>query len=273
MIKTNVDRTIELLEQKGKVDINAIASALGAKKDNIELILTFLEEMGMVELQYGVTKTIASLKKVIEEKKEAVEAAEEEDEEKEQEEAEKKKAKEEKKEKKPALPTAPKGLAPKPMKVMVPAYIKKLAIPRFNEKRFPDNDKMVARLTNMIINLLEKFYRLPPDKRAGAVIVMNDILKLAKQNSVYKRKDSLSMEFILCSLLISIGALIGEYEENRDFSMAKKIHSTYHLMRGIALKLDKPRLFHYEGLIKDVYDRVILDVYSKTMPPTPQVKK
>lgn len=273
MIKTNVDRTIELLEQKGTVEINHIATALGMKKDNIEIMLKFLEEMGMVKMQYGVTKTLASLKKVEEEKKAAAEKAEEEAEEKEQEEDEKKKAKGEKGGKEPALPTVPKGMSPKQMKMMLPAYIHKLAIPRFDEKKLPDNDKMVAKLTNMIINLLEKFYRIPPNKKAGVVIVMNDILKLAKQNKLYQRKDSLSMEFILCSLLISIGSLIGEYEENKDFSMAKKIHSTYHLMRGIALKIDKPRLSHYEGLIKDVYNRVIIDIYQKTAAIAPQAKK
>ena len=117
----------------------------------------------------------------------------------------------------------------------------------------------------MIISLLEKFYSLPEHKRANAIIVMNDMIHLAKQNEVYRKKDSSSMEFILCSLLISMGTLIGEYEESKDASMAKKIHSTYHIMREIALKIEKPRLPHYKGLINDIYSRVLNDIYPVSM--------
>jgi len=306
MIKTNVDRTIELLEQSGEGDIASIAKTLGTTKDSIELILTFLEEEGMVELKYGVTKTIATLKKVKLDKKIEEMKEEEDDYEKEEEEARKKAEKEGKK--KPELPKAPEPkllpkhkiplpkpeikpkkllqkpkhilkkekskIAPKiihkPLKVMVPAFKSKVSIPKFDNKNIAKQDKMAAKITNMIINLVERFYLMPTQRRDNAVIVMNDIMKLAKENDMYHRKDPLSMEFILCSLLISIGTLIEDYETSKDFVMAKKIHSTYHLMRQIALKLEKPRLTHYESLIKDVYDRVIQDVYTKTMP---QLKK
>ena len=71
MITTTVDRIIALLTEKESADIKQIAKTLGTKVDSVDAIISYLEEEGMVELQYGVLTTIAKLKK--EEKKEGEE--------------------------------------------------------------------------------------------------------------------------------------------------------------------------------------------------------
>jgi len=153
-------------------------------------------------------------------------------------------------------PEEEKPVLPKPQEALPSAVI----IPRIDEKA-AGKRIMTAKLTNAIIVLLERFYALPKDKQADAILVLNDILRLAKENKLYAQKDAMSAEFILCSLLMSTDMLVSEYERNKNTRLANKIHSTYHLMRDIAMRIDRARLNYYKGMINSLYARIIKDIY------------
>jgi hypothetical protein len=57
--------------------------------------------------------------------------------------------------------------------------------------------------------------------------------------------------------------LVSEYESTKDINLARKLHSTYQLMKAMAMKADKRRIKYYKGLIDDIYSRVMEHVFSK----------
>ncbi len=261
MITTTVDRIIALLTEKESADIKQIAKTLGTKVDSVDAIISYLEEEGMVELQYGVLTTIAKLKK--EEKKEGEEKK-----------LVKKVGGEEKAVPKPTIVKKPEAVrriekpVPKPAEkpeAQKPLEAKpvelKPTIPRLNETKGTKAEKSSARLANMMISLLEKFKSLPKERQFGIVPALNDVLRLAKDKNLYARKDAVSSEFILCSLIISLNLIIDKYAKTKDAELAKKADLTYQLIEDISAKADKARLQHYNDMIENTHQRIVDEVY------------
>ncbi len=264
MITTTVDRIIELLSEKGSTDIKQIAKALSTKVDSVDAIISYLEEEGMVELKYGVMTTIASLKK--EEKKEEEEKP-----------AVKKVKAEEKVVPKPTVVKKPEAVKkiekpvpkpveekpeiPKPIEAAKPAPELKPTIPRLDETKGTKVERNNTRLANMMITLLEKFNSLPKERQFEVVPVLNDILSLAKENDIYARKDEISSEFVLCSLIISLNLIVDKYSRTKETGVAKKAGITYDLIRDISAKTDRARLGYYKDMIENTHQRIIDEVY------------
>lgn len=128
-------------------------------------------------------------------------------------------------------------------------------IPRLHAAARTEEEKKDVRLANMMISLLEKFFYLAGRKREELMLVMNDLLRLAKENRMHSRKNSVNAEFTLCSLIISMETLTSDYEESKSRKVAAKINSAYNLLKKIIGEVDKPRIKHYMKYINDVYER------------------
>lgn len=63
-IKTGADKLVELVSQKGKVSVDEAAKALGVGKDVVQEWAEFLEEEGLVTLDYNLSRTWIKEKKI-----------------------------------------------------------------------------------------------------------------------------------------------------------------------------------------------------------------
>jgi Mn-dependent DtxR family transcriptional regulator len=55
-IETGPDRLLELVQKKGKVSVQEVATALKVSKELVEEWAVILDKKGLIKIDYGVTK-------------------------------------------------------------------------------------------------------------------------------------------------------------------------------------------------------------------------
>ena len=271
MIRTNVDRVVELLQQQGKADVRHIAKQLGARQDSVDLILAYLEEDGVIEMKYGVLHTTVKLKKL----KRAMQL--------------------------PKAPTRvlPAGTVPSPKApprrvilapslrrtpalepaaprlkpvarpaprppvapepavppAAAPRVIKKPSIPPIVPE-LPEEgskrQKLDSHITNMMIHLLSKFYASQESKQPKIAALLEELSAFADKSGFYKHRGPKNVEFMLCSLLMSVHLLLTKYKQRKDPVFAQKILATYKLLMRVSTSMASQRLSHYEKYLDEV---------------------